>query len=374
MTFIEVLRKLFFTPLTIGTVEFPFHIFAFLFQFVLPVGAGFILYKLSRFGLRKLLGRVKPKEPIKNHIERWVRIVLRIMYAVLILTLFGRLLGARIFEFLGSFASFLNEPLLESGGTKITLITLMLTVPVFYLASWAGRVTRGFLNTSVLERLGLDTPTRFSVASIARYVAMVIVLMIGLSVIGIDLSALTVIFGVLGIGVGFGLQSVVANFFAGIVIIFSRPIKEGDRISVGSYEGMVLHIRLLATVVDTLTHETIIVPNSEIVNSTVHNFSYDDRRIIIENEVEVAYATDLDRAQEVLREVAGRNPFMAAGQGPEVRVMEFGGSGIRMMVRTWIRDASDKHQALAWTNLEIWRAFKNASIEIPFTQIDLHFK
>ena len=169
---------------------------------------------------------------------------------------------------------------------------------------------------------------------------MAIVAVIGFSVIGINLSSLAVLLGFLGVGIGFGLQNSVANFFAGLIIILSRPIKEGDRILVNEYEGTVHQIRLISTVINTITDETIILPNSQIVDSYVYNYSYDDISIIICNPVEL-----------VLREVAGKCPYAYPG-----------------------RDAREKNFALSWTNLEIWRAFKAAGIEIPFPQRDIHIR
>jgi len=130
-----------------------------------------------------------------------------------VLSLAGRLLGAKIFEYLRAFGSVLNHPLVKTGNTSITFVTLIFAIPVFYLASWAGKASRGLIRHSVFSRMGLDEAQQFSLMSLVRYTVMVLVLLVGLPVIGIDLLALTVIFGVLGIGLGFGLQSVVANVF-----------------------------------------------------------------------------------------------------------------------------------------------------------------
>jgi len=200
------------------------------------------------------------------------------------------------------------------------------------------------------------------------------VLIVGLSIVGIDLSALAVIFGVLGIGLGFGLQSAVANFFAGIVIIFSRPIKEGDFILVNNYEGTVEHIRLVSTVINTITDETIILPNSQIVDNYVHNYSFDDIAIVLCVEVQVSYGSDLDRVKAVLLRVAGRNPYAKEGDEGLVLFRSFDDSGITVRLCSNIRDAREKNRASSWMVLEIWRAFREAGIEIPFPQRDVHIK
>ncbi len=372
--FIEFLSEIFTVNLVLGVIEFPFTLLELILECVLPLIVIFFLFKLIRLGLRKVLNRSRMKEDLRGRIFRWIKNILRIIYLLLCVVLVGRLFGAELARYFKIFFSALNEPLIESGNTKITFITIILLIPVFMIASWIGKLTRNIVNQSFLDRLGLDESKKFTLSTLLRYSAMTLVLIIGLSIIGINLSSLAVLFGVLGIGVGFGLQSLVANFFAGIIIIMTRPIKEGDRILVNEYEGTVIHVRLLSTIVNTLTEETIIVPNSKLVDNTIHNNSYSDRRIIIVSSVQVSYSSDLDRVIEVLMEVGRANPYGLLDPPPAVRVKSFDDSGITMNLWLWIRDVRDKYTAISWNNLEIWRSFKLSGIEIPFPQLDLHIK
>jgi small-conductance mechanosensitive channel len=207
-----------------------------------------------------------------------------------------------------------------------------------------------------------------------RYAVIALVTVIGLSIVGINLSSLAVIFGVLGLGVGFGLQGVVANFFAGLVIILSRPIKEGDRVHINELEGDVRRIRLLYSVVNTITNETLIIPNREVVENVVHNQSYEDPSIILFTDVQVSYRADLDRAKQVLLEVGDRCTFRIAGRDPRVLFRSFDDSGITVTLAVPIRTAVERHQARSEMVMEIWRAFRDAGVEIPFPQMDLHVK
>lgn len=357
----------------LGSLELPFSWLK-LAGAVLLLGLFFVAYRLLLLLTRKILDRAKANDVVRKHVTRWIRIALRILYLVGFFSLVGWLFGARAFEYLSRFFSVLGEPLIESGSTSISFFTLLLTIPVFYLASWTGKISRAFLDRSLLNRMGLDESRKFSVASLVRYGVMVIVVLVGLSIIGIDLSALAVIFGVLGLGVGFGLQSTVSNFFSGLVIILTRPIKEGDRILVDNYDAIVVQIRLLSTIINTVTEETIIIPNSLLVNNTVHNYSYDTRRIFLENKVSVSYKSDLDHVIEVLKGVGQDSPYGMADRQPEVRIESFGDSGIDVMLLTWIGNVSDKFAARSWANLEIWRRFKTEGIEIPYPQVDLHIK
>lgn len=230
------------------------------------------------------------------------------------------------------------------------------------------------LEHGVLNRLNLDPSRRFSFLSLSRYGVMVLVIVIGLSIVGINLSSLAVIFGVLGLGIGFGLQGVVANFFAGIMIILSQPIKEGDRINIDELEGDVQQIRILYSVVNTISNETLIVPNRQIVESVVHNQSYDDPSIMLRTQVQVSYRSDLDRVKSVLLAVADRNSYRQQERDPRVVFRSFDDSGITVILVIPIRNAKDRHLARSETIMEIWRAFRQNGIEIPFPQRDLHVK
>ena len=374
MDYSEVLKSIFMNSLKIGVVEFPFTLLELLLELLLPILLVFIVYRLLNMGIKRLLNKSKLKETLRDGIKLWARRILRIGFIIILSLLTGRLFGAKIYEYLRMFTDILNQPILQSGNTKVSFLTLLLIIPVFYIASWTGKTSRGLISKDLMDRMGLDDARQFSFISLLRYGVMVIVFLIGLSIIGVNLSSITVIFGVLGIGIGFGLQTVVANLFAGIIIILSRPIKEGDRIFVYNYEGTVVHVRILSTVINTLTNETIIVPNAHLVSDPVHNFSYSDRSIVIRNNIGVSYNSDLDFVVEILEEMVKRNPFIDPSKGNNVRVKEFGASSIDIAVFTWIKDVSDKYDAHHWTNMEIWRVFKAKGIEIPFTQMDLHIK
>lgn len=371
MSFFQSVLDYLSATITLGEFELPFSWLKLGGAFLLSVLL-FVVYRLANSGVARILVALQAKDRTIAVVRRWTKIAFRLLFVLCVFLLIGWLFGARMFEYLGKFFGVLGEPIFSSGGTSITFWTLILTIPVFYFASWAGRTTRALLDRSLLTRMNLDASRRFSIASLTRYGIMVIVVLVGLSMLGIDFSALAVLFGVLGIGVGFGLQNVVSNFFSGIIIILTRPIKENDRILVNNLDGTVMTIRLLSTVINTVTQETIIMPNSMLVNNMVHNYSYDSRQIIIVNEVSVSYGSDLDQVKRVLEAIATESPFSAQSRSHEVRVSAFGDSGINFTVLTWIRDAGDKFRAHSWINLEIWRRFKREGIVIPFPQVDLH--
>jgi potassium-dependent mechanosensitive channel len=358
----------------INGVVFPFSPATFFLELLLPAVLLIVLTPVFQMVVRRIALAFRVSGDNTSKTVRVATRAYRILVVLMITMLAMRLFGAEVMAFLDRLYHILNQPFFVSGSTRVSLVTLVSLIPLFYLSAWAARITRNVLDTSVLDRLSLDPAKKFTLSSLARYTVMGLVMVLGLSVIGIDLSSLAVLFGVVGIGLGFGLQHVVANFFSGLVIMMARPIKEGDRIQVGEYEGTVEHIRMISTVVNTLTHESLIIPNSQIVNTPMHNYSFDDRQIQVRNVVQVSYASDLDQVIQVLGEVVKDNPYRVEGRDPVVLVRSFDDSGITMVVLAWIHDANHKYRAISWINLEIWRAFKKNGIEIPFPQRDLHVR
>lgn len=342
--------------------------------FVLPVAGLFVVIRVLVFFVKRLLAKSQMKEETRARVMRWLRIVYRTGFVLVVALLAADLLGDQITESLQSVIGFLREPFFTSGNTSISVVTLLLLVPIFYAATWAGNSTRRVLEQGVLDRLSLDPSRKFSIVSLSRYGAMVIVAVIGLSIVGINLSSLAVIFGVLGLGIGFGLQGVVANLFAGLMIILSRPIKEGDRVQIAGLEGDVKQIRVLYSVVNTLTNETLIVPNREIVENIVHNQSYDDPSIVLLTDVQVSYRSDLDKVKAVLMRVGEESSFLYDGKQPRVLFRSFDDSGIAVRLALPIRSAIERHIAKSEIIVDIWRAFRETGIEIPFPQMDLYVK
>jgi len=362
-------------PIILGELNLPFSLLQLVWRFLLPLAGIILAYILLFHLLKRILKRTNAPELTKHRLQRWIRLFLRLLVLTGALVLFSNLLGARGAEFLGNFIKFINEPLFTAGNTTISIITLMLLIPVFYLSSLAGQSVQMLLKKSIFPQVStLDEAKQFSIANLARYTTMALVFFFLLSIIGIDFSAIGALLAVLGIGVGFGLQDLVANFFAGVVIIFARQIKEKDRIVVDGHEGNVSSIRLLSTSLTTLQNENLIIPNSHITNSVIHNASYSDREVIVVNNIEVHYKSDLDRVMEVMIQVGDANPYKKKRSESKTLVRSFNSSGIEMELRIWISDVMDKVEAYSWNNLELWRSFRNAGIEIPYPQMDLYVK
>jgi small-conductance mechanosensitive channel len=192
---------------------------------------------------------------------------------------------------------------------------------------------------------------------------------------GIDLTALNVLAGAVGIGLGFGLQNIVNNFISGIIILFERPIKVGDRIEVGSVEGEVVRIGGRSTEVVTNDNITIIVPNSRFITENIINWSHNDRRVRFRIPVSVAYGSDVELVVRLLLEVAAANPDVLDNPPPGVRLMEFGDNGLLFELRAWSTSLIHrKGLLLSNLNFAILASFTENGIEIPYPQRDLRIR
>jgi small-conductance mechanosensitive channel len=161
---------------------------------------------------------------------------------------------------------------------------------------------------------------------------------------------------------------------AGLILLFERPIKVGDRITVGNTEGDVVEINIRSTTILSLNNIAIILPNSEFVSSTVINWTYGDQKIRPEIDVGVSYNSDLDTVVRCLREVAEEQPEVLTNPGPEVLHAGFGDSSWNMRLRAWIGDPKRHPHVRSALNCAIVRKFRENGVEIPFPQRDLHVR
>jgi small-conductance mechanosensitive channel len=192
--------------------------------------------------------------------------------------------------------------------------------------------------------------------------------------IGLNLTSLAVVFGLLSVGIGFGLQNVAANFVSGLIILFERPIKIGDRITIGDVWGDVVNISLRATLIRTVDNIAIIVPNSEFISSQVINWSHGDPKVRVHIPVGVAYGSDVPLVTKSLLEVAKNHPEVMDDPPPRVWFTEFGNSSLNFELLAWTLDPKRRPDVLSDLNRGIDEIFRKNKVEIPFPQRDLHVR
>ncbi|WP_323754863.1 mechanosensitive ion channel family protein [Nafulsella turpanensis] len=198
----------------------------------------------------------------------------------------------------------LNAPFATLGSTEISINSLIYFIFSIFLLLFVAKKTRQFLVNRILSRTKLDTGISQSIGTIARYTIIILGLVIIFQSAGLDLSALGVIAGALGVGIGFGLQNITNNFISGLIILLERPIKVGDRVEVGDTNGDVVKIAARATTIITNDNISIIIPNSEFISNRVTNWSHNNRMVRFRFPVGVAYKEDPEKIRELLLAVA----------------------------------------------------------------------
>jgi small-conductance mechanosensitive channel len=278
-------------------------------------------------------------------------------------------------EILGSIKDFLDIPLFRLGETHVTLWAILYLVVLLVLLFYLTGKLKYFIVARLLARSSIEIGVRQAVGSIIRYAVVAVGFVVIFETVGIDLSALTILAGALGIGVGFGLQNITNNLVSGLIILFERPIKVGDRIEVGTVVGDVLKISLRATTVRTNDNIAIIIPNSDFVSSKVTNWSYTDRDVRFNIPVGVSYSSDPEAVKRILLQVADEHSGVLKVPEPDVIFEEFGESSLNFLLRVWTREYITRPYILrSELNFAMKKKFKEHGIEIPFPQRDLHIR
>ena len=272
------------------------------------------------------------------------------------------------------FNEVLDFTLFQINEKPITVFNVIVFIMAISVFIFIGVMLRRTLNKKILSRFKIDEGTSYTLSRITQYIVIVIGALISFQIVGIDLSGLAVIFGLLSVGIGFGLQNVTANFISGLIILFERPISVGDRVTVSNIEGDVTEINIRSTKVRTVNNISIIVPNSEFVSKDVINYSHGDPTYRLDINVGVSYGSDLDLVLKAMKEVADENQHVQQKPEAEVHLIEFGDSSWNMQLRAWIADVKHYPKIRNELNQAIVRKFRDYDIEIPFPQRDLHVR
>jgi small-conductance mechanosensitive channel len=232
-------------------------------------------------------------------------------------------------------------------------------------ALWLGRL----VETRLMGATSLQINLRVMLSKLAQVVLLLAAFLIALPAVGIDLTVLSVFGGMLGVGIGFGLQKIAANYISGFIILMDRSVSLGDVVTIGEHTGTLTQMTARYVVVRGLGGLEALIPNETIITSTVVNHSFSDRNIRVALPIQVAYATDLDAARKIMVDVASKHPRVLKDPEPGVLITAFADSGINLELGVWV---DDPDQGLAGLRsdlyAEIWRTFRKEGVEIPFPQ------
>lgn len=265
-----------------------------------------------------------------------------------------------------------NRSLFKIGSSDFSLLTIfsiLIYLVVLYFVSSRIRIV-------MLKRLARFQSSKVETVSLLlHYFILTVGTLIILQSAGLDLSTLTVLAGAIGIGLGFGFQNVANNFISGLIILFERPIKVGDRIELGEIMGQVMRIGLRSTTVLTNDNISIIIPNADFISDNVINWNHTDDIVRLRIPIGVSYNADPQKVVEVLEAAIKKVEGVLNDRESDVILDSFEDSSLKFFVRVWTQDFSKKPGKLKHNvNMAIWEALKKENIQIPFPQMDLHIK
>ena len=324
-------------------------------EFLLGLGAGVAAGLLAYQFIRGL------------HLPRWAAALLGAVAFVAIV--------ADVMDGLEPVTNALNQVGFNAGKTRISLLTLI-QVAVTLLILFAGvRLASRVINHQIRRTRGLDPTQQLLAQKLAGVALLIAAFFIGIDIVGIDLTALAVFSGAVGLAIGFGLQKTFGNLIAGIILLMDRSIKPGDVIAVGDSFGTVNKIGVRAVSIITREAKEHLIPNELLMTEEVVNWSYSSRNVRISIPVGVAYDCDLPTAQRLMLEAATATARVLDNPPPKVWLRAFGESSVDHEIRLWIQDPEDGLSSVKSEVLNrLWVLFKENGVEIPYPQRDIRVR
>jgi small-conductance mechanosensitive channel len=242
------------------------------------------------------------------------------------------------------------------------VLTILITI---FIALWCSRI----FENRLLRVSNINMNLRVVLAKLLRVMLLFIAILIALSAVGLDITMLSVFGGALGVGLGFGLQRIASNYVSGFIILLDKSMQIGDVVTIDIHYGVVSDLRTRYLVLRKLDGTEVIIPNETMITNPVINHSFTDHKARVQMPIQVSYDSELELAMQLMREAAERHPRVLVEPAPTVQIRGFGESGIDLMLIVWIPDPEEGSAALqSEIYLEVWQAFKQNKISIPFPQ------
>jgi small-conductance mechanosensitive channel len=261
------------------------------------------------------------------------------------------------------------------GDTRVSLLNMLSGLAVVALLLVAATLLARLLERQISGISSLSPSWRVLLSKLVRIALFTFALLVGLNTVGVDLTALTVFGGAVGVGLGFGLQKVISNFISGIILLADRSIKPGDVIVVGDTFGWVKHLSTRYVSLITRDGKEHLIPNEQLITERVENWSYSDNNVRLRIPVGISYDADPRQALQLMKDAAAECPRILTTPPVNALVIGFGDSAVDLELRMWIQDpAEGVGNVKSDVMLRIWDKFKEHGIGIPYPQRDVHIK
>ena len=340
--------------------------------FILIFGGLLVLGGLLRRYLRRLLMKLQVREDRQERVLWITHLVVGLAGLIAALNAFGtpRVLMRKLLGY--------SIPI---GQTRLSVTSIAVAAAVVVASTLLARYLRVVLRDKVLPPFQLPVNAEFLFLRFVQLIVIAFGVLVAVNLIGFNMNSVLVALGGLSIGIGFGLQNIASNFVSGVIMVFERPIKIDDRVTVGGTYGIVKAINMRSTVVTTPEDIDIIIPNSKFISETVTNLTHDNTRTRIKISVGVSYESDEDLVKKVLLEVANSHPDIIKEMNPDlpdivppfVRFIRFGDSSLDFEILAWVPNVMHRLEIMSDLHFMIRKKFREHGIVIAFPQRDVHF-
>lgn len=335
-------------------------------------GGFIVLGGFLRRYLRRLLMKLQVREDRQSRLLGGAYLIAGLIGFIVALNAFGapRELMRRLLSY--------SIPI---GQTRLSVTSIAVAVAVVLASTLLARYLRVVMRDKVLPPFQLPVNAEFLFLRFVQLITIAFGVLVAVNLIGFNMNSVLVALGGLSIGIGFGLQNIASNFVSGVIMVFERPIKIDDRVTVGGTYGIVKAINMRSTVVTTPEDIDIIIPNSKFISETVINLTHDNTRTRIKVSVGVSYESDEDLVKKVLLEVANSHPDIIKETSPDlpdvvppfVRFIQFGDSSLNFELLAWIPNVMRRLEIISELHFMIRKKFREHGIVIAFPQRDVHF-
>jgi small-conductance mechanosensitive channel len=268
---------------------------------------------------------------------------------------------------------FLQQPIFSVSGEGISIMSFVYLIVVVLITIIFSRLVIRFLKKNVYSKMEIDQGARYTLSRLVKYVFIGVGILIGLQMVGFDLSILAFLGGLLGVGIGFGLQNIFLNFASGLILLFERPIKVGDVVEIDGLMGTMKDIGFRVSIINTFDNESIIVPNSDLVTDKVKNLSFGgDTNLRVHAPIGVAYGTSISKVREILLGIAKSEEKILEDPPPKVVFKEHGDSSLNFDLLGWVESPGDRAAVLDSMREKIDDKFNEEGIEMPYPTRDVY--
>ena len=282
----------------------------------------------------------------------------------------------QVFGWLDGVVIFLESMFIEIGNIKISAYGVVRVLIFGTILFWLGRISNRIGQKVIRQQENLDLGTREIFAKLFQVTLILVIFILLLQVMGINITALAVFGGALGVGLGFGLQSIASNFISGMILLLDRSLAVGDYIELADgKKGTIREMNMRSTTLETYDGKDIMVPNEQFITTSFINWTHKNKKQRYSIEFQVAYSTDLHRLFGILRKVVSSHDMVLSGpdlpieERPDAEISGFGESGVNILIEFWMEGIDDgEHRVGGDLYLMIWDALKENQIEIPFPQ------